>query len=231
MFTVNKYLCKWLLFLATFLPNTIQATSVNNWINSAYWFCLIIPPVGGGGGWGILESPCPSVCLSVCPSVCRRHGFRIVTQVCFGISIWNFICMLLVAMGRTLLIFSDVTFKIIFDYQFPDSNFSLALNITCVYGKEPIDFQQCHFQNGRLAGILDFAISGLCRWHAFWSVTRACFGISISNFMCMLFVSMGRSLLIFRDVPFKMAAWWPYLPFRFPDSNFCLALNIKSKLQ
>ena len=67
-------------------------------------------------------------------------------------------------------------------FRFPDSNFSLALNIksklkchiTCVYGKEPIDFQQCHFQNGRLAGILEFAISGLCRWHAFWNVTRAC---------------------------------------------------------
>ena len=28
-----------------------------------------------------------SVCLSVCPSVCRRHGFRSITEVCFGISI------------------------------------------------------------------------------------------------------------------------------------------------
>ena len=47
-----------------------------------------------------------SVCLSVFPSVCRWHGFRSVTQVCYGILIWNFICMLLVAMGRSLLIFS-----------------------------------------------------------------------------------------------------------------------------
>ena len=95
-----------------------------------------------------------------------------------------------------------------------------------MYGKEPIDFQQCRFQNGRLAAILDFVISGLCRWRAFWNVTQACFGISISNFMCMLFVSLGRSLLIFRDVPFKMSAWWPYWLFQFPGSNFCLALNI-----
>ena len=45
------------------------------------------------------------------PSVCRRHGFRSISQVCFGISISNFICMLIVAIGRSLLIFSDVTFK------------------------------------------------------------------------------------------------------------------------
>ena len=78
--------------------------------------------------WGdILESPCPSVCLSVCPSVCRRHGFRSVTQVCFGISIWNFICMLLVAMGRSLFIFSNVSFKMAawqpsWVFRFLDSN-------------------------------------------------------------------------------------------------------------
>ena len=52
-----------------------------------------------------------SVRLSVRPSVCRRHGFRSITQVCFGISISNFICMLMVAISRSLLIFSDVTFK------------------------------------------------------------------------------------------------------------------------
>ena len=96
---------------------------------------------------GILDSPCPSVCLSVRQSVCRRHGFRSISQVCFEISISNFICILMVAIGRSLLIFSDVTFKI-FAWQpywifwFPDSNFTLALNInfklqrhnTYVYG-------------------------------------------------------------------------------------------------
>ena len=92
---------------------------------------------------GILDSPCPSVC----PSVCRRHGFRSISQVCFGISISNFICMLMVAIGRSLLIFSIVTFKMAAwrpycIFWFPDSNFSLALNIkfklqghnTYVYG-------------------------------------------------------------------------------------------------
>ena len=96
---------------------------------------------------GILDSPCPSVRLSVRPSVCRRHGFRSISQVCFGISISNFICMLMMAISRSLLIFSDVTFKMAawrpyWIFWFPDSNFTLALNInfklqrhnTYVYG-------------------------------------------------------------------------------------------------
>ena len=92
---------------------------------------MIIPPpneVGGGVYWN------HHVCLFVCPSVCRRHGFRSVTQVCFWISIWNFIYILLVAMGRSLLVFSNVTFKMAawrpsWNFQFPFSNFCLALNI------------------------------------------------------------------------------------------------------
>ena len=79
--------------------------------------------------------------------------------------------------------------------------------------------------------ILDFSVSGLCRWQGFWDVSQACFGISISNFICMLMVVIGKSLLIFSEVTFKMAAWWPYWIFWFPDSNFSLALNINCKLK
>ena len=109
---------------------------------------VVIPPpneVGGGVYWIHLVRL--SVCPSVRPSVCRRHGFRSISQVCFGISISNFICMLMVAIGRSLLIFSDVTFKMAawrpyWIFWFPDSNFTLALNInfklqrhnTYVYG-------------------------------------------------------------------------------------------------
>ena len=104
-------------------------------------FMIFIPPPNevGGGYTGFT--------LSVCPSVCRRHGFRSISQVCFGISISNFICMLMVAIGRSLLIFSDATFKMAawrpyWIFWFPDSNFTLALNInfklqrhnTYVYG-------------------------------------------------------------------------------------------------
>ena len=68
-----------------------------------------------------------------------------------------------------------------------------------------IDFQQRHFQNGRLAAILDFSVSGLCRWQGFRYVSQVCFGISISNFICMLMVVIGKSLLIFSEVTLKMA--------------------------
>ena len=100
-----------------------------------------------GGYTGFTLSVRLSVCPSVRPSVCRRHGFRSISQVCFGISISNFICMLMVAIGRSLLIFSDVTFKMAawrpyWNFWFPDSNFTSALNInfklqrhnTYVYG-------------------------------------------------------------------------------------------------
>ena len=53
--------------------------------------------------------------------------------------------------------------------------------------------------------ILDFSFSG---WHGFGSVTQVCFGISVSNFMCMFFVAVGRSLTIVSCVAFKMAALW-----------------------
>ena len=83
---------------------------------------------------GILDSPCPSVRPSVRPSVCRRHGFRSISQVSFRVSISNFICMLMVAIGRSLLIFSNVTFKMAawrpyWIFWFADCNLTLALNI------------------------------------------------------------------------------------------------------
>ena len=53
--------------------------------------------------------------------------------------------------------------------------------------------------------ILDFSVSG---WHGFGSVTQVCFGISVSNFMCMSFVAVGRSVTIVSYVAFKMAALW-----------------------
>ena len=183
-----------------------MSKDISNWVRLWYNYTPAQRSWRGGGG-GILDSPCPSVRLSVRPSVCRRHGFRSISQVCFGISISNFICILMVAIGRSLLIFSDVTFKMAawrpyWIFWFPDSNFILALDInfklqrhnTYVYGQEPIDFHQRHFQNGRLAAILDFSVSGPCRWHGFRSVSQVCFGISISNVICMLMVVIGRSL-------------------------------------
>ena len=92
-------------------------------------------------------------------------------------------------------------------------------------------FSNVIFKNGRLAAILDFSVSGLCSWQGFRDVSQVCFGISISNFICTLMVVIGKSLLIFSKVKFKMVAWWPYWIFWFLDSNFSLALNINSKLK
>ena len=55
--------------------------------------------------------------------------------------------------------------------------------------------------------------------------------MSTPNFSGTVLMYMGRSLLIFIGVNFKIAAWQPYLSFWFPDSNFSLALNMNSKLQ
>ena len=118
--------------------------------------CNLISIISGGGGGGdILKSPCPSVCLSIC----RRHGFQSVSQVCIRISISNLIFMLIVVIGRSLLIFGDVTFNMAawrpefsFEYQFQTSEHSIE------YGKKPIEFQWCHFQNDPLAVILDFLV-------------------------------------------------------------------------
>ena len=131
-------------------------------------FALIFLPneVGGGVYWIHL----------VRPSVCRRHCFRSISQVCFGISLSNFICILMVVIGR----------------------------------KKPIDFQRRHFQNGRLAAILDFLVSRLLTLLWLWILTP--------NFSGTILMYMGRSLMIFSSVIFKMATWRPYWIFRFLDS-------------
>ena len=148
------------------------------------------------------------------------------------------------AVGRSLLIFSDVTFKMAAwrpyrIFWFPDWNFNLALNInfklqwqnTLVYLVGAYRFSATSFSKWLPGGhIRFFLVSGLCRWQGFRDVSQVCFGISISNFICILILVIGKSLLIFSEISFKMAAWWPYWIFWFPDSNFSLALNINSKL-
>ena len=122
----------------------------------------------------------------------------------------------MVVIGRSQLIFSNITLEMAAwwpycIFLFPDSNFSLALNInsklqwqnTYVYGLEPIDFQWPHFLNGCLVAILFF----FCFWMAwFRQRNSSLLGISVSNFMFMSFVAVGRSLTIVSYVAFKMAA-------------------------
>ena len=49
---------------------------------------------------------------------------------------------------------------------------------------------------------------------------------SVAHYLCIWNEACWFSV----DVTFKIAAWRPYWIFQFPDSNFSLALNIKSKL-
>ena len=69
--------------------------------------------------------------LSVRPSVCRRHGFRSASQVCLGIAILYFMCMLIVTIGISLLIFGYATFKMAAWWPYLDFLFSLTFNINC----------------------------------------------------------------------------------------------------
>ena len=65
----------------------------------------------------------------------------------------------------------------------------------------------------------------------FRTLTLVWLWISTPKLSGTILIYMGRSLLIFKEVTFKMAAWWPYWIFLFPESNFSLALIINSKLQ
>ena len=187
--TIKDLQCKipcW--FLSVIIPPPNEVVVGVDWIH------LVIPlpnEVGVGVDWIQL------VRLSVCPSVRRRHGFRSITQVCFGISISNFICILFVAMGRSLLIFSDVTVKMAtwwpsWIFWFRDSNFSLALNIksklqwliTCVYGREPYWFSAMSLSKWLPGGHIGV--------FSFQTLTLVWLWISSPNFSSTLPACMGR---------------------------------------
>ena len=65
----------------------------------------------------------------------------------------------------------------------------------------------------------------------FQTLTLVWLWISTPNLSGTIHMYMCRSLLIFSNVNFKMAARQPYWYFWFPDSNFSLALNINCKLK
>ena len=73
-----------------------------------------------------------------------------------------------------------------------------------------IDFQWQASSKWLSGSHIGFFVCRLCRWHGFWSITQVCFGISVSNFVCMWVVAVGRYILFFTNVTFKMAAWWSY---------------------
>ena len=64
----------------------------------------------------------------------------------------------------------------------------------------------------------------------FQTLILVCLWISSPNFNGTSIVYMERSLLVLSNIIFRMATWHPYWIFQVLDSNFSLALNIKSKL-
>ena len=126
--------CAFCLISSVNLQFTAVGLSKTDYKAVFYCYCHYTPAQRSWRGVYWIHLVRPSVRLSVCRSVCRRHGFRSISQVCFGISISNFICILMVAIGKSLLIFSEVIFKmaacwLYWIFWFPDSNLTLTLNI------------------------------------------------------------------------------------------------------
>ena len=103
-----------------------------------------------------------------------------------------------------------------------DFNFKLHMHVDGGHRQKPIDFQWRHFQNGCLVAILVFFL--------FQTPTLVWPWISTPNLSGTMLMYMCKTLLIFSNINFKMAARRPYWIFLCPDSNFSLALNINSKL-
>ena len=84
-----------------------------------------------------------------------------------------------------------------------------------------------------------FSVTSLSKWppgghigfFCFQTLTLVWLWISTPNLSGTILMYMCRSILIFSNVNFKMAARQPYWNFWFPDSNFSLALNINCKLK
>ena len=146
-------------------------------------------------------------------------GFRTLTLVWLWILTANLSGTILIYMGSSLLIFSEITFKMAawqpyWIFWFPDQlyfGFEYQLQTSeakylCIWVRA-YWFSVTAFSKWLPGGHITSRFFGF--WmHGFGSVTQVCFGISVSNFMCMSFVAVGRSLTIVSYVAFKMAALW-----------------------
>ena len=108
-------------------------------------------------------------------------------------------------------------------FWFPDSNFSLALNIN----------SKLKWHNTYVLGAYWFSAMLILKWppgshigiFGFRTLTLVWLWISTANLSGTILIYMGRSLLIFRDVTFKMAAWRPYWIFWFPERLSAMSLS------
>ena len=162
-------------------------------------------------------------------ALCMRQGFRNVSRVSIGIPVSNFMCMSIVAFECCLLMFSDVTLNLATWRPYYLFGFS-GLLLYFGFGYQLLSiFSDATFKMA--AWQPHWIFSFWIRRHGFGSVTPVCFGVSISNFTCMLFFVMATSLLIVSATTFKMTTGLPYWMFWLMDSILSSALKIKSKMQ
>ena len=167
--------------------------------------------------------------------LCRRHGFWSLSQFCFGVSISNLICILMVVIGRSLLLLSDIISKWRPGGHFGIFGFQTLTSFGCEHQLQTSVAQYLCIW----VGAFWFSATLISKWppgrhigfFGFRTLTLVWLYISTPNFSGAVLMYMGRSLLIYSDVNFKMAAWQPYWIFWFPDSNISLALNMNLKLQ
>ena len=102
-------------------------------------------------------------------------------------------------------------------------NFKLHMHVDDGHRQKPISFSARSLWKWPPGGHIGF--------FGFQTLTLVWLWISTPNLSGTILMYMCRSLLIFSNVNFKMAARQPYWNFWFPDSNFSLALNINCKLK
>ena len=113
-------------------------------------------------------------------------------------------------MGRSLVIFSDVIFKMAawrpyWIFWFPELlHFGFEYQLQTSVAKYLCIWVRAYW----------FSVTSFSKWlpgghiRFFKFSSQVCFGISVSIFMCMSFVAVGRSQTIVSYVAFKMAALW-----------------------
>ena len=62
-------------------------------------------------------------------------------------------------------------------------NFKFNVHVVCGHGPKSFDFQRGHFQNGRLAAILDLSVSGLLTSVRLW-ISSANFWVAHYMYLC-----------------------------------------------
>ena len=140
---------------------------------------------------------------------------------------------MLVYMGRSLLIFSNVISK-----WPPGSHIGFCgfrtLTLVWLWILTPNLSGTMLIYMGRSISTFSDVTFKVAAWWPYWifcvsGLTLVWLWISTPNLSGTIFMYMCRSLSIFSNVDFKMAARQPYWILWFPDSNFSLALNINSK--